>query len=341
MRVGNLVRDKYPFLDRHQDAIGLAIFLGSCALTIFGAYSTYYNILPYWINFLIVAFATSIVHEIEHDTIHNLYFGGSYINDFILGVGWLMRWNTINPWTRRRLHFHHHKASGTPSDLEEQGITNGEVWCLRRLLMLMDASLSFWLRPVSVSLTAKRYRLAQPGLTKAESFAILFENATSYVPLGVAHYAMLYSYLAYHGLNWFYNDSSAAAAILPAIVIEWLPTFATYLWCLGFPNAFRQFCLLTVSSNMHFFGDIEVGDVMKQTQVWNTWWTLPLDLFTFNFGSTHGIHHFVTRDTFYVRQMMAPMLYDFMGRNGVRINDFDTVFRANHYSKEYRNWRFF
>lgn len=341
MRVGNAVREKYPFLDAYQDVIGLSIILTASAATMFGAYSTYYSLLPYWINFLIVALATSIVHEIEHDTIHNLYYNGSWINDFMLGLGWLMRWNTINPWTRRRLHFHHHKASGTETDLEEQGITNGEAWGFRRLLMMLDAGLSFWLRPVSVVMTSRKYRLAQPGLTRAEARAVGIENAFSYAPFGWLHYFMLYSFLAFHGLNWFYGNETAASEILPARVVSWMPVFATYLWCVGFPNAFRLFCLVTVSSNMHYFNDIAVGEVIKQTQIWRTWWTLPLDLFTFNFGSTHAIHHFVVRDTFYVRQLMAPQLYDFMEAHGTRVNDFDTIFRANHYSKSHREWHFF
>ena len=35
---------------------------------------------------------------------------------------------TINPWFRRDLHFHHHRVSGTKTDLEERGLTNGEQW---------------------------------------------------------------------------------------------------------------------------------------------------------------------------------------------------------------------
>lgn len=339
MRMGNAIRDKYPFLERHQDAIGLTILLVSSAVACFGAYATLHGLLPYWISFLIVALATSIVHEIEHDAIHNLYFNGSLVNDFMLGLGWLVRLNAVNPWTRRRFHFHHHKASGTESDLEEQGITNGEPWGPKRILMLADAGLAFWLRPFAVAETSKKYRLAQGALTRAENVAIFVENACAHAPFACAHYFMLYAFVAFHGLNWYYASDAAAAAILPGKVVEWMPVFAAYLWSFGFPNAFRLFCLVTVSSNMHYFADIKAGEVMKQTQIWNTWLTFPLDLFTFNFGSTHCIHHFVTRDTFYIRQMMAPSLYAFMKANGVRTNDFDTIFRANHYSKEYREWR--
>ena len=60
---------------------------------------------------------------------------------------------------------------------------------------------------------------------------------------------------------------------------------------------------------------------------------LPLQLFCFNFGSTHGIHHFVVRDPFYLRQMIAPGAHKVMRDNGVRFNDFNTLVRRNRYRK--------
>ena len=74
------------------------------------------------------------------------------------------------------------------------------------------------------------------------------------------------------------------------------------------PNVLRSFCLHFVSSNMHYYGDVEDGNFMQQTQVLNPWWMLPLQLFCFNFGSTHAIHHFVVRDPFYIRQWLAPVV---------------------------------
>ncbi len=55
----------------------------------------------------------------------------------------------------------------------------------------------------------------------------------------------------------------------------------------------------------------------------------PLQLFCFNFGSTHAIHHFVVGQPFYLRQMIAPQAHDVMREIGVRFNDLGTFKRAN------------
>ncbi len=83
---------------------------------------------------------------------------------------------------------------------------------------------------------------------------------------------------------------------------------------------------------MHYFGDIEEGNVLVQTQVLNRWYLLPLQLFCFNFGSTHSIHHIYVPDTFYMRQLTAPVAHRAMRENGVRFNDVGSILRANRYA---------
>jgi hypothetical protein len=97
------------------------------------------------------------------------------------------------------------------------------------------------------------------------------------------------------------------------------------------PNLIRQFCLHFITSNMHYFGDIEHGNVLEQTQVLNAWWTLPFHLFCFNFGSTHAIHHFVVNEPFYLRQLTAKRALDILKNNGIRFNDYGSFRRANRY----------
>jgi hypothetical protein len=82
---------------------------------------------------------------------------------------------------------------------------------------------------------------------------------------------------------------------------------------------------------MHYFGDIEHGNVLEQTQVLNAWWTLPFHLFCFNFGSTHAIHHFVVNEPFYLRQLTAKRALDILKNNGIRFNDYGSFRRANRY----------
>ena len=97
------------------------------------------------------------------------------------------------------------------------------------------------------------------------------------------------------------------------------------------PNIIRQFCLFFISSNIHYYGDVMPRNALQQTQVMNRWWLWPFQLFCFNFGSTHCIHHFVVKDPFYLRQMTAPFAHKVLAEAGVRFNDFGTYKRANRY----------
>src|ERR1700761_5109475 len=85
------------------------------------------------------------------------------------------------------------------------------------------------------------------------------------------------------------------------------------------PNVIRQASINIVSSSMHYFGDVE--GIVDQTQVLNHWYFWPLQLFCANFGSTHGIHHFVISQPFYLRQMVAGLAHQAMRKYGVRFND--------------------
>ena len=50
---------------------------------------------------------------------------------------------------------------------------------------------------------------------------------------------------------------------------------------------------------------------------------------SFNFGSSHAIHHFVVKEPFYIRQLTVPFAHRVMREMGVRFNDFGTFARAN------------
>jgi len=100
------------------------------------------------------------------------------------------------------------------------------------------------------------------------------------------------------------------------------------------PNALRMFCLHFVSSNMHYYGDVEDKNIMQQCQVLNAWWMLPFNLFCFNFGSTHAIHHFLVKEPFYVRQLTAKTGHRVMREMGVRFNDSGTFRRDNRFGPE-------
>ena len=298
------LRARHRFLG-NQDSIGASLLLASAlgAASVAGAYGHHW--LSGWVAVLAIAFFVSIAHEIEHDLIHQLYFRKRPIpHAAMMAVCWLLRPNTINPWIRRGLHLHHHKVSGTETDLEERAITNGEPFGPKRLLMMGDGVLAVLLR------------LGQAGNRRG---LILAKFLAGYFPLGWVHFALWYGFLAVH----------AGRVFAPSFAPSWTASldFVVTVWIV--PNVLRSFCLNFMSSSMHYYGDVKPGAVLEQTQVLNAWRFLPLQLFCFNFGSTHAIHHFVANEPFYVRQWTARSAHRVLQAEGVPFNDLGTFRRAN------------
>lgn len=311
------LRERYPIL-KHQDAIGagilafaLAGMIGSAALYLTGH-------MAWWVCLLLNAFLASLTHELEHDLIHSMYFRKQRVpHNLMMGLVWLARPSTINPWIRRHLHLNHHKVSGSEADLEERAITNGEPWGIARLLMVGDNIMSSFIR----MLRAKTWAL---------KLSIITRTLKAYAPLALMHWGAWYVFLGFHAAN--------GVAHLMGAPIEWSATTLSVMQVIDIaavviigPNVLRTFCLHFISSNMHYYGDVEPGNVMQQTQVLNAWWLWPLQAFCFNFGSTHGIHHFVVKEPFYIRQMTAPVAHKVMREMGVRFNDIGTFSRANRF----------
>jgi fatty acid desaturase len=310
-RAGAELRQRWPWL-RHQNALGVAALSVSVLGMAASGWSYVSGALPAWTCVLVSALFASIAHEVEHDLIHSLYFPRQgAIRGLMMAVAWLARPGTINPFVRKRLHLHHHKASGNQDDLEERAITNGEPYGAKRILMMADGVLAVLLR------------LDQ---AKGRRAKLLLFAALGYFPLGWLHYALLYTFLLSHGLGLVGVElpvSASAAAVVDGACVVWI-----------LPHVLRSFCLNFVSSSMHFYGDVQRGNVLQQTQVLNAWFLAPLQLFCFNFGSTHAIHHFVASEPFYVRQLTATAGHRVLRASGVRFNDFGTFLRDNRYTKE-------
>ena len=311
------LRERYPLL-KHQDALGAGILafaltgmIGSAVLYISGH-------MAWWVCLLLNAFFASLTHELEHDLIHSMYFRKQRVpHNLMMGLVWLARPSTINPWIRRHLHLNHHKVSGTETDMEERAITNGEPWGFARLLMVGDNMMSAFIR----LLRAK---------TWAHKFSIIKRTLKVYAPLALVHWGAWYVFLGFHAAN--------GIAYLLGTPIEWSATTLSVMQVIDIaavviigPNVLRTFCLHFISSNMHYYGDIEANNVLQQCQVLNPWWLWPLQAFCFNFGSSHGIHHFVVKEPFYIRQMTVPVAHKVMREMGVRFNDFGTFGRANRF----------
>lgn len=326
------LRKRHMWLGKFQDAIGLAIFVGAAFGVVWDAWAYFEGLICWWICIPLNMFWLSLLHELEHDLIHQIFFRRrAWVRHGLLAVGWLFRPNTINPWIRRGLHFHHHKASGTPSDLEEFGLSNGQPWGAKRLLMLWDTVAGYLVHASDLMQVLQRYALEVGRGDRSAARRVIRVTKMAFLPV------TNFFYLLWHGLI-IYLICSAVARVV-GVDISVGPSLGAFVGSLKFlgtvlfaPNILRSFCLYFVSSNIHYFGDIEVGDMVRQTQVWTAPWTIPLNLFSFNFGGTHAIHHFVVREPFYVRQAIAPTVYPAMRRNGVRFNDFGTFRRANRWS---------
>lgn len=328
---GEDLRARYPIL-RHQDAIGTSIMAVSLLGMIGSGVLYMQGLFPWWVCVPVTALFASFIHELEHDLIHLMYFRNKpWANNLMLALGWLARASTISPFVRRKLHFHHHKFSGTESDLEERGITNGERWGLRRLLMTGDNMLAVYLRPVTMTKAVRAYIAAQKPKSAAETKAMAREQLHGYFPLGTLYYALFHTWVVTHVVLF-----AAHAMGHPITLPDTLQTALGYLNVFGvvyaLPCLLRTFCLHFISSNMHYYGDVEARNVMQQCQVLNAWWLAPFQLFCFNFGSTHAIHHFVVKETFYVRQLTAHKAHAVMREMGVRFNDLGTFYRANRWS---------
>jgi len=309
---GTALRQRHPIL-RHQDTISAGILAFSLLGMLASGWLYLQGTWPAWLTIVATAMFASLTHELEHDLIHKMYFRKTpWAHNLMMGLVWLARPSTVNPWVRRELHFHHHKTSGQPVDLEERAITNGEPWGLRRLIMLADNAMSVLLR-------AHR----APSMLN-----ILKRSFMAYFPLGVLFWASWHVFLAFHAV-----DAIAGAMGSPiawsAATLSFMQALGAWVVVLIAPNVLRSFCLHFISSNMHYHGDVEAGNQIEECQVLDSWWFLPFHLFCFNFGSTHAIHHFLVKEPFYVRQMTASVVKPAMKQMGVRFNDFGTFARAN------------
>jgi len=298
------LRDKYTLLDR-QDAIGMAWFLGGVFATIgtgylyIAGYIAWYYVIP------LVAFYVSILHELEHDLIHELYFKEQkWVQNIMFAVIWISKVNA-NPWWRKPMHLKHHKTSGQMDDIEERLIGLGEPLGLKRLLITMTP---LGVYTVIWKISADSHKMnSLPGLNVMRASIV---NLPILVPSNMAFFVLFFPSLI---PEYYYNLCLQACIIL------------------YFPNMLRQACLQIVSTGCHYFGDIPEKNVYFQNQVLNHWCVMPLQAFCFNFGATHILHHYVTRQPFYLRQMAAPVVTEELRKQGVRFNDLQIYQRAHRF----------
>ncbi|EKS07036.1 fatty acid desaturase [Leptospira santarosai] len=308
------IRNRFPYLSEYQDQIGLSITIGSAFGMIFFAVLYITGLIPSWLCIVLNAILASFLHEIEHDLIHNLYYKGRIkVQNFMFWTVWLFRANTINPWFRREIHLLHHKLSGNKEDVEERMIGNGMPFGLKRILIMIDGNLALILQGRKIAKDAySRLRKIKVPRTVGPYREIFFLLWYSFLLINVFHILNVLFGNPISGPSFLETNRS----ILNSIAVVYL-----------IPNWIRQTSIQIVSSNMHYYGNIP--NVYHQTQVLNSWFVFPFHLFCFNFGATHGIHHFVVNQPFYLRQWTAFYVLSAMERYGIRFNDFQSMWKSN------------
>jgi fatty acid desaturase len=297
------VRAQHGWL-AHQDLIGFACWLGSI-LAVIGLAAAYIaGVLPWWLAVPLIALPISILHELEHDLIHSLFFKGRPWMQNVMFTGiWFLKQN-LNPWTRRDWHLLHHRRSGQIDDIEERLIGLGLPLGWRRVASWFPLGSGLIMPGVLRDII--RARQQDKSLTLPKKI-----RGSAYFRLSMdgLFYASPLLFLA----GWWLGH-------------EWCRTAFIVL---SAPNLVRHACIVFISSYSHYYGDVRDHDVMEQNQVLSHPLFWPGQLFCFNFGSTHIIHHYVVQQPFYLRQMVAAAAHAEMKKQGVRFNDLGVFRRAN------------
>jgi hypothetical protein len=310
------LRKKYRWL-QHQDMIGFISFALSVIALLITAMFYLKRKIHWSIVIPLMALPGSILHEIEHDLIHNLYFKGKQWMHHLMFVAiYFTKWS-IPPWYRKMLHIRHHQESGTEKDIEERLIGMG------RPLDFIRWALTFY--PFSNVIIADELQEDNKDWSKHK---LVLAGIPTVVPFTVLWHLFL-GYGRLH-MGWTFG-SYDPVCLLP----EWgWPIVRDLSILLLLPNVLRQACLNIMASYSHYYGDIPSNSVFYQNQIIDHWTMWPFQLFSFNFGATHIIHHFVPNQPFYLRQMLATKSVAAMVDNGVRRNDLGIVKRNNRYYDE-------
>src|SRR5262245_41845644 len=236
------LRRRYRWLN-WQNLLGLSCFAGSIAGLAAAAWAFLCGHLPWWIAVPCMAIPISILHEVEHDLIHDLYFRNQRrIQNLMFTVIWICKLG-LNPWYRRELHLLHHQKSGQVDDIEERliGIGMRFGW-LRMLVALHPLGAIFLLRNIRRDVPGFRIqRLVMTSLPTYGSFLVLWELFCGYLR---------------QVTDW----------LLPLDPARFLPEEGWSLICpIGvlalLPNILRQACLVLLSSYSHYYGDIPRREV--------------------------------------------------------------------------------
>ena len=303
------LRDRYRLLSR-QDAIALLFLFGALGACVGFAVLYIKGHLYWWFATGAIAVAISILHELEHDLIHNLYFKGrAWLKNTCMFVIWWAKLHA-NPWWRVEQHLHHHRRSGQEDDIEEKLLGIGLPLGPMRFLIAFHPAVTLYIL-VKCRQQIQRFSLKQSILMSAPTFLTML--------------VIWETFFGYFRVRYGFAPVWDPAHLLPETAWPLFRNLAV-LWL--FPNIFRHTCLAFASSYCHYFGDIKSKDLFVQTQILRHWFFWPIQLFCFNFSATHALHHFVVDQPFYLRQAVAFGVSDAMIASGVRGDDLG-IFKRN------------
>jgi fatty acid desaturase len=308
------LRKQYPFLN-HQDLIGAIIFTSSLLLISLFSYlylNGYISSIP---TIVLIALPISLLHELEHDIIHNLYFKKQrWFQNLMFIFIWIAKLH-VSPWYRRQLHLKHHLLSGQTNDVEERLIGLGLSPNYERMAVSIHPF-------GGVLISEKVYKDA-----KYPDVMTMIKNA----PMALIFLFITRTFLTYNLLFFIYSYFGYDIGRIYGIHTLY-PIIHSLAICLCFPNLLRQGSLVLMSNASHYYGDIPLNTVYYQNQILDSWYVFPFQLFCFNFGATHIIHHYIVSQPFYIRHFTARAVKDMMVKLGVRNNDFGILWRSNRYT---------
>ena len=181
----NELRKRYRVLG-FQNAIGASVMAVSVTGMIITGTLYIKGLIPGWLCIVINALLTSFIHELEHDLIHRLYFRKHPVaHNLMMLLCWIARPGMPSPWLRRELHFHHHKESGTHTDVEAWITTSGSKWGAKRFLKLIDGFVFGIVNALFAPTWQEKTRL---------TVKVLRLNA----PMGLLYWGCWYIFLGYH-----------------------------------------------------------------------------------------------------------------------------------------------
>ncbi|HMP80091.1 MAG TPA: fatty acid desaturase [Pirellulaceae bacterium] len=305
------MRERFKFL-KYQDAIGLGWLIGLTTLCVISSGLFVYGLIPWWLCLIVNAIALSMVRELEHDLVHNLYFKDrKSIQNAMMAVVWPLLGNLPHPWFRREMHLLHHRTSGHDEDFEERLIGNGMKFGPLKILAMIEPGLALLFR--------KKEMQQIPFYDGRKLTRAVF-------PVVFVYHTILALFVLGNLAWWIVSAAGVELATggTWSTILSMINTIAV-VWLL--PNMLRQTSVQILSSWMHYHGDVESR--LEETQVLNAWYFFPLNLFAANFGSTHSIHHFFVVQPFYLRQMVARDAHAAFQKYGIRYNDAASLLRGN------------